>query len=58
VDYTAWPPGEFDAWLRARALWVAYGCVERTHYHVRQGKHALLPYDWTQYLDFAASHGW
>jgi len=58
VDYTAWPPGEFESWLRSRALWKAYGCVDRTHYHVRQGIHALTSEDWTHYLDFAAQHGW
>jgi len=57
-DYTAWPPGECEAWMRSRALWQAYGCVDRTHYHVRIGGHKLLPEDWEHYLQFAKRHGW
>lgn len=31
------------------------GCIS---YHLRTGAHALTPYDWKCYMDFAERHGW
>ena len=38
---------------RAHDLWEAYGCPERMGYHIRGGRHKLLPFDWNHYMDFA-----
>jgi len=30
--------------------------IGQINYHVREGKHSVTPYDWSQYLDFADRH--
>ena len=68
-DPWAGPPAEFAAAKKASALWEAYrfpglglatfpGQEAFDHsghvgYHLRPGKHKLLPYDWERYMDFA-----
>lgn len=71
-DEWAGPPGEFEAARRASAAWEAAGrrgltltayppADTRDHdgsvgYHVRSGRHKLLPRDWDAFLDFADRH--
>lgn len=72
ADFGAGPEGEFEAVRRASELWRAYGCVGMSlgtypapgtadlagsvGYHLRAGRHRLLPDDWERYLDFADRH--
>lgn len=71
-DEWAGPPGEFESARRASAAWEAVGLRgltlkaypppdTRDHdgsvgYHVRSGRHKLLPLDWDAFLDFADRH--
>ena len=55
-DPWAGPPAEKEAWRRAHDLWEAYGCAEKMGYHIREGRHKLLPFDWDHYMDFADRH--
>ena len=73
-DDWAGPRGEYAAAALASAAWRLYGkrglvsdgfpapdtpChAGEIGYHLRTGGHALEPYDWKQYLDFADRHGW
>ena len=73
-DPWAGPEGEFHAARLASPAWELYGekglCASRfpqpmqhlkdgcVSYHLREGKHALTPYDWRCYMDFADKHGW
>ena len=67
-DRWADPRGEFLAAVAAGRAWKLYGLTglgtetmppintpigETIGYHIRNGKHDLLPYDWTQFADFA-----
>ena len=67
-DQWADPRGEFLAAVAAGRAWKLYGLTglgtetmpptdspvgETIGYHIRSGKHDLLPYDWTQFADFA-----
>ena len=67
-DRWADPRGEFLAAVAAGRAWTLYGLTglgteampaintpigEMIGYHIRNGSHDLLPYDWTQYADFA-----
>ena len=54
-DYWACPQGEETAVRFASRAWADPLAV---HYHCRDGMHTLTPEDWTQYMDFAAAHGW
>lgn len=72
ADPWAGPPGEFEAARRASDIWRAYGKKgislgempnpgEFDHggsigYHLREGKHKLLPEDWNRFMDFADRH--
>lgn len=72
-DKWAGPPGEFRSCQLASPVWELYGkkglagdafplpgtslqegCIG---YHLREGKHDLLLYDWERYMDFADRHG-
>jgi hypothetical protein len=71
-DIHAGPWGEFLTARHASPAWELYGkkgLVEdgaykietpfhagRVGYHLRNGKHALAPYDWHRYMDFADRH--
>ena len=71
-DLGAGPWGEFLTARHASPAWELYGekgLVEdgpykenspfqagRVGYHLRSGKHALTPYDWHRYMDFADRH--
>ena len=71
-DAGAGPEGEVEATRRASELWTAYGRKGLSltgypapgttdnegflAYHLRPGGHALDPYDWARYLDFADRH--
>ena len=67
-DRWADPRGEFLAAVAASRAWKLYGLTglgtedmpmvntpigQTIGYHIRTGKHALLPDDWTQFADFA-----
>ena len=67
-DRWADPRGEFLAAVAAGRAWKLYGFTglgteampaintpigDMIGYHIRNGSHDLLPYDWTQYADFA-----
>lgn len=67
-DRWADPRGEFLAAVAAGRAWKLYGLTglgtedmpmvntpigQTIGYHIRNGKHDLLPYDWTQFADFA-----
>jgi len=67
-DRWADPRGEFLAAVAAGRAWTLYGLTglgteampaintpigEMIGYHIRNGSHDLLSYDWTQYADFA-----
>ncbi len=67
-DRWADPRGEFLAAVAAGRAWKLYGLTglgteamppintpigQLVGYHVRNGSHDLLPYDWTQFADFA-----
>lgn len=54
-DSWACPQGEETCVRFASRAWDDPLAV---HYHCRDGKHTLTPEDWTQYMDFAAAHGW
>ena len=70
-DRWADPRGEFLAALAAEPAYRLFGLPglgvsewppidtpvgQTIGYHVRTGKHDVLPYDWTQYLNFADRH--
>ena len=58
-DWWACPSGEMAAWELSRGQWDARQHKQnRTHYHFRRGGHDILPEDWADYMDFAASHDW
>ena len=69
-DFWGGPVGEFETVRRAaKARGTAFpyakypgvgGCVMSgpIGYHVRAGRHKLLPEDWFRFMDFADAHGW
>ena len=72
ADPWAGPEGEFEAARRASDIWYAYGKKGISlgampepgtfdhggsiGYHIRPGKHKLLPEDWKRFMDFADRH--
>ncbi|MGB0578715.1 MAG: acetylxylan esterase [Limisphaerales bacterium] len=70
-DQWADPNGEFTSAKLAEPVYALFGLKglgvdkqpgldqpvgDRIGYHYRTGKHDVLPYDWTQYLNFADRH--
>jgi hypothetical protein len=70
-DQWADPRGEFLGALHAGPVYALLGKTglgvrempgleqpvgDAVRYHVRRGKHDVLPYDWEQYLAFATRH--
>ncbi len=71
-DPWAGPRGEFESAKRAGATWNYYGLKGlsltefpqpnahdhsgKIGYHIRKGKHKLLPSDWELFMDFADKH--
>lgn len=70
-DRWADPRGEFLAAAAAEPVYALFGLTglgtkempmadhpigEQVGYHLRTGPHALLPYDWERYMDFADRH--
>lgn len=54
-DHWSDPRGEFLGAEGAKSVYKLYG-KENIGYHIREGGHAVMPYDWDRYLSFLREH--
>lgn len=57
-DWWACPAGELAGYQVTKQVYEAQKAADNIDYHIRHGKHDIMPEDWDAYMDFAARRGW